>query len=102
MNKALLIDHSTGDISSVTIDGTDGIRNRLDGYVRGTNIAELGENIFLRKWSSCVDPAFRQPSGIEIVDAYSSITLKPIDVPITAEEYQTSFGAPERMEGIRL
>jgi hypothetical protein len=90
MNKALLVDHETGDISLVTIDGTEGIRKRIRGYVRGETIAALGGNTVLRKWSSCSQPAFLRPSGLQIIDAYNSVTVQPVDVPISPAEYKQS------------
>jgi hypothetical protein len=97
MNSALKIDLITGEAAPIQIDGDAGVLRHFSNDVRGKTLLEISDGQFLREWRS-VDP---KSEKIAIVDAYDGQTLNRLDIPITADEYQRSLGAPEQI-GVTL
>jgi hypothetical protein len=97
MNSALKIDLETGEAVPIQVDGENGVLRYFTGDVRGKTLRQLSEDIYLRQWSACEHPA----TGVAIADCYNGATLKPVDLPLSPDEYQRSFGTARQI-GVKL
>jgi hypothetical protein len=79
---AWLVDLTTGKSEAIQVGGYNDIRVRFVGDVKGETLRELGENVYLRKWTA-VDP---DPEGrmVAVYDAYGVPSLQAVDLPAAA------------------
>jgi hypothetical protein len=91
-NTAFLVDLATGKSEPLEIAGYTDIRARFVGDVKGETLRELGENVYLRKWTA-VDPNPKR--RVAIYDAYTVPSLRRVDIP---EDFEATF----RNDGLAL